>query len=156
MAPLQNGELTDAVAAANVWSYDGQAAEGNGNAEAAFACLAVSTVNERVPIRRATGSPGFTAYEMRINEGERERESVVLRERRRRVGSVFKGESERERESRKFLREGRTSVGKGLFPLGLQVSALDSARSDIGSRSFLRRGMSFSKLKQRLGEGESG
>ena len=69
---------------ANVWPNDGEAAEGNANAEAAFGHLAVSTVNEREPIRMSHGGASdFDANEGRINEGEREREGFVLLEGRR-------------------------------------------------------------------------
>jgi hypothetical protein len=69
LTPSQNGEPTDAVVAANVWPNDGQAAEGNSNAEAAFARLAVSTVSEREPIRMSHGgAPDFDASEGRSNE----------------------------------------------------------------------------------------
>jgi hypothetical protein len=65
--------------AANVWPNDGQ--EGNANAEAVFGRLAVSTVNEREPIRKADGgSHDFDASEGRNNEGEKERKGFALLE----------------------------------------------------------------------------
>ena len=65
----------------NVWPNDGQVAEGNANAEAAFGHLAVSTVNEREPIRMSHGGASdFDANEGRVNEGERESGVFILLE----------------------------------------------------------------------------
>ena len=88
-------EASPAVAvAANVWPNDGQ--ERNANAEAAFGRLAVSTVNEREPIRKADGgSPDFDASERRNNEGEKEREGYVLLEGE--EGSTFSSRKEKEK-----------------------------------------------------------
>lgn len=57
---------------ANEWPNDGRIPDGNAHAEAAFGRLAVSTVNDREPIRRAGGSFCVDANEERINEGEME------------------------------------------------------------------------------------
>ena len=90
--------------AANVWPNDGQ--ERNANAEAAFGRLAVSTVNEREPIRKADGgSPDFDASERRNNEGEKEREGFVLLEGEE-DSSFSRG---REKEKCVFEREGEES-----------------------------------------------
>jgi len=89
--------------AANVWPNDGQ--ERNANAEAAFGRLAVSTVNEREPIRKADGgSPDFDASERRNNEGEKEREGFVLLE-----GEEDSTFSSRKEKRSVFLREGDES-----------------------------------------------
>ena len=94
---------------ANAWPNDGQAAEGNANAEAAFGHLAVSTVNEREPIRMSHGGASdFDANEGRINEGEREKEGFVLLEGE--EGSSFLSGRGREKSWKSvFEREGEES-----------------------------------------------
>ena len=113
--------------AANVRPNDGQ--ERNANAEAAFGRLAVSTVNEREPIRKADGgSPDFDASEGRNNEGEKVREGFVLLEGeddssfsrgREKEKCVLEGEGE---ESSVFWRESNEHKAL-LVPLGPHAPA---------------------------------
>jgi hypothetical protein len=141
--------------AANVWPNDGQ--EGNANAEAAFGRLAVSTVNEREPIRKADGgSPDFDASERRNDEGEKEERALFFwRGRRTRLSRAGKKREVCfcERETRvEFLRESRTSTRPCSFHRGFMRQR--ALRSDIGSLLLSStRLSSFSKLKEAEGLG---